>query len=124
MAQPACENSARPFATSPAFSGAFGVRTATRTHSRRAVSAGTALPLPAGVTVICGRSAFGLASALTTQGGTLPRPLSATSRPWLGSNVLCAGGGNWQSTGWASAPGPETLRMFASKSSTSSKIAE
>ena len=128
-----CSNSWRPAAMSARVgpgrsrvrgSGPFGVRTAARTHSRIAVMAGTAVLLPGSVTVTCWRSALALASELTTHGGELMSPLSPMISPWLGSSVLVAGGGIWHATGAASAPGPETLRTLASKSSTSSKIAE
>ena len=103
-------------------SGGLGVRTAKRTHSRSAMRAGTA---PDGWgTSSCGRPKLGFANALITHGGAFASPLSPISSPWFGSNVLCAGGGVWQFCGWASGPGPETLRMLSSKSSTSSKIAE
>ena len=61
-------------------------------------------------------------------GAWLMLPLSAIRRPWFGSNRLVAGagagGGVAQGSAAARAPGPETLRTFSSKSSTSSRIAE
>ena len=105
-------------------SGPRGVRTASLTHSRRAVSAGTCAVLPGSVTVCCARPAFGFAKAFSTQGATLPLASSPIRRPWFGSSVFVAGGGVVHGSAAASGPGPETLRMFASKSSTSSKIAE
>ena len=70
-------------------SGPFGVRTAARTHSRSAVIAGMAVPLPGSVSVTWRRSALALAaSELTTHGGVLMLPSSPMIRPWLGSKVL------------------------------------
>ena len=57
------------------------------------------------------------ANAFTTLGGTFRSPVSPMSKPWLGSSELPLSGAG-------RLPGPETLRMFASKSSTSSKMAE
>src|SRR5919197_2200590 len=128
LAHPACSKSWRPWATSVAerpprrrldANGACGVRTAARTHSFKAVSAGIWVVLPGSVSESCGRPAFGLVNALTTHGGVLMSPLSAISRPWLGSSVPVAGwpwAGASQGTGAARLPGPDTLRMFASKS--------
>ena len=134
LAQPAAWNRSRPVAIVAAetprpgrrlvVNGACGVRTANRTHSRMAVRAGTATVLPGSVTVHCGRSALGLAKALSTHGASVAEPLSPSSSPWAGSSALVGGGGSLQACAAASGPGPETLRMFASKSSTSSKIAE
>ena len=98
-------------------SGELGVRTALRTHSRNAVRAGTLFALPGSVTVTCARFALGSANALTALGATLRSPASPMSRPWLGSSELPL-------MGAARLPGPETLRILASKSSISSKIAE
>ena len=61
--------------------GAFGVRTALRTHSRKAVKAGTLLALPGKVTVTCGRFALGTVKALTMPGATFRSPVSPMSRP-------------------------------------------
>jgi len=82
-----------------------------------AVSAGTLLALPGSVTVTWARFALGRAKALTALGATFRSPASPMSRPWLGSRELPL-------MGVARLPGPETLRMFASKSSASSKIAQ
>ena len=110
------------------------MRTALRTHSFSASSAGIATVEPGSVIVCCARPAFGLANALSTHGGTLRSPLSPMRSPWAGSSVDVVGVGGagaggfgagvWHATAAASAPGPETLRMLASKSCTSSKIAE
>ena len=91
---------------------------AARTHSRSAVIAATP------PTVTCARSAFGLAKALSTHGGVFTSPLSPISSPCAGSRLLVAGGGALHGTAVASGPGPEMLRTFASKSSTSSKMPE
>ena len=96
-----------------------------RTHSRIAVRAGTATVLPGSVTVSCWRPAFFRAKSLIAHGARLMSPLSPMSRPWFGSKRLVArraGGGRRRSGRVASAPGPDTLRMLSSKSSTSSKI--
>src|SRR5205085_240307 len=78
LAQPACRNRPRPAATSAAEEplgrlddGALGVRTAKRTHSRKAVNAGTFVLLPGKVTVTWGRFALGNANALIALGATL-----------------------------------------------------
>ena len=131
--QPAWKNSVRPAliavgsrpptvllpaaASSVPVSGLFGVRTAKRTHSFIASSAGQAVVLPGKVTVSCGRPALGFRNELTTLGAALMSPLSPISRPWFGSSVLAGAGAG-------RLPGPDTLRMLASKSCTSSKIAE
>ena len=73
--------------------------------------------LGAKVTVTWDRLALAKAKALTALGATFRSPLSPMSRPWLGSRALPL-------MGTARLPGPETLRMLASKSSISSKIAE
>src|SRR6266545_6464297 len=123
--QPAWKNRRRPVCTSALLipplicvlsSAPLGVRTPKRTHSLSASSAGTATLLPGSVTVSCGRPAFGLAKLLTTPGALLISPSSPISRPWFSSST---GGGPALLL-----PGPETLRMLASKSCTSSKIAE
>ena len=59
-------------------------------------------------------------------GAWLMFPLSAIRRPWFGSNrlVVTAPAGFAQGSAAARLPGPETLRTFSSKSSTSSRIAE
>ncbi len=54
-------------------------------------------------------------------GGWSMLPLSPMMRPWLGSSVLVAGGGLAQAIAAARGPGPDTLRMLSSKSSTSSR---
>src|SRR5207249_11149142 len=70
-------------------SGELGVRTALRTHSRRAVSAGTLLVWPGRVTVACCRPAFVLViKGLISQGGKLGSPLSPMSSPWSGSKLV------------------------------------
>src|SRR3954469_22224723 len=93
LAQPASLNSWRPWLIAPALapSGGVGVRTAERTHSRSAVSAGIAPP-PGSVTISWLRSALGLAKALTTHGFS-PGSLSPTMSPWLGSSSDWSGGG-------------------------------
>ncbi len=125
VAQPASAKSSRPSSTSSAevTFGPLGVRMARRTHSLSAVKAGTWVWLPGRVTVTCWRFALGSANALSTQGPVLMSPVSLMSRPWFGSRtpVLAPA---LHGIGAARAPGPDTLRMFASKSSTSSKTAE
>src|SRR5262249_55407226 len=66
LAQPAFEKSVGPAAMSDVDGalgrpgiGPFGVRTAFRTHSRKAGKAGTLLALPGRVTVTCCRLALG-----------------------------------------------------------------
>src|SRR4051794_32514722 len=139
LAHPCCSKSFCPATTSARFSapaprlaflnGAAGVRTANCTHSFSDVNAGTAVLLPGSVTVNWFRPAFaGGGRLLIRHGARLTLPLSAKRRPWFRSNVLVAapGGGGGLAHAWAAAtgPGPETLRMFSSKSSTSSKIDE
>src|SRR5689334_7529771 len=97
--------------------GAFGVRMAFRIHSRRAVRAGTLLLAPDSVTVTWASPALGKAKAVTEKGATFRSPASPISKPWLGSRLFPL-------IGVASGPGPETFRIFVSKSSTSSKIAD
>src|SRR5436190_23599915 len=88
-------NKARPIARS-AIDGAFGkpatgvlgVRTALRTHSRSAVSAGTVFELPGNVTVTWSRLALGNAKALRPLGATLRSPPGPMSNPWFGSSAL------------------------------------
>src|SRR5262245_16726509 len=121
--QPAWPNSVRPSLTCwrlgpPSFSlatGATGERTANCTHSFSASSAGT-LPPFGGETVTCERFAFGLRNALIVHGAKFTAGLSPSSRPWLGSKALVIGGGSLHGCACARFPGPETLRMFASKS--------
>src|SRR5207249_5389033 len=113
---PALRNNRRPWLMSASEgapgnhargSGEFGVRTALRTHSRRAVKAGTLLVLPGSVTVTWARLALGKANGLTALGAMLRSPLSPMSRPWLGLSKLPL-------IATARLPGPEMLRMFAS----------
>src|SRR5207244_1848362 len=115
---PAMRNGDGPTATLRLVTGPLGVRTAARTHSRSAVSAGTSTPLPGSVIVSCGRPALGLANALIVHGGVLTSPLSAMSSPWTGSLVAVAappGGGALHGTAAVSGPGPDTLRILSSK---------
>src|SRR4051794_15559161 len=110
LAQPADRNSRRPTAITPVVSpgreprrasGPLGVRIARRTHSRRAVMAGTATLEPGSVTVTCRRSTLDFTNPLVVHGGVLMSPLSPMIRPWLGSSVLVAGGGSEQMTATA-----------------------
>ena len=115
LAHPAWVKSVRPWLTSPASgplltfgfaAGAFGVRTANRTHSLSAVSAGT-----------CGRAAgqrhrdllavrvrIGM-KLVTAHGGRSMLPLSPIMSPWFGSSVLVAGGGVAQAMRGREGPG-------------------
>src|ERR1051325_9228349 len=90
LAQPALKNNWRPALMSAddgapgsheKGSGELGVRTALRTHSRNAVSAGTLFVLPGNVTVTCGRLAFARAKAFTALGATFRSAPSLMSRP-------------------------------------------
>src|SRR5262245_46465762 len=90
--------------------GELGVRIALRTHSRRAVRAATLLVLPGRVTVTCCRVALDWAKATIFVGAMFKSPLSPIIKPWLGLKELPL-------IGVARLPGPETLRMFSSKSS-------
>src|SRR5262245_14723022 len=104
----ACEG---PLLTFGFVSGALGVRIANRTHSLSAVSAGTWVELPGGVTVTCCRFAFATGMKLgIAHGGWSMLPLSPMMRPWLGSRLLVAGGGRAQAIAAARGPGPDTLR--------------
>ena len=108
-------------------SGPLGVRTARRTHSRSAVSAGTWVVLPGSVTVTCARSAFGRAKLLMVHGAWLMFAVVADQQAVV--RVEQARGrrpapGSRRAAPSPAPPGPETLRMFSSKSSTSSRIAE
>src|SRR5882724_4167323 len=78
VAQPALINRDRPAAMFEGEgalgrpgTGELGVRTALRTHSRKAVKAGTLLTLPGRVTESWARPALGKAKALTALGATL-----------------------------------------------------
>src|SRR5215207_10685389 len=86
LAHPAWVKSARPllivacdgpFLTFGFVRGAFGVRIANRTHSLKAVSAGTWVELPGSVTVTCWRFAFATGMKLgMAHGGWSMLPLS------------------------------------------------
>src|SRR5258705_13415176 len=88
--------------------GELGVRMALRTHSRRAVSAGTLLVLLGSVTVTCCRVALLWAKPTMLVGAMFRSPLSPIINPWLGLKELPL-------IEVARLPGPETLRMFNSK---------